>query len=364
MTRMAKQVCTAGVKAEQHNEGRVNVAAKTIHYAPNGWFKTGAGKTEWFKDHKLGPEMVVVPAGEFMMGSPESELGRWDNEGPLHSVNFARPFCVGRHAVTRGQFAAFVAETTYKMEGGAQSLDRHRMEARSELVMAQSRLPSGRRVIRWYASTGTMHSAYARGYRRSQGKPIVCSARLSGNTLPAPERRRRIWWGSSITPAKPTTTAIRAFRLEAKCGSRPCLSATSRLTCGVFTMCMAMSGSGARTFGTKTTMARLRMARLGLMAATPVAVLSVAAPGSSFASSSAPPTGIDIQPIIEARMLASALAGRFPREFSPWNSRQGSYAAQSIGAALGGDLLIDEQVKTMRTKSARANTSPINWFFI
>src|SRR5262245_24236758 len=27
----------------------------------DGWFKPGAGKTEWFKDLDVGPEMVVVP---------------------------------------------------------------------------------------------------------------------------------------------------------------------------------------------------------------------------------------------------------------------------------------------------------------
>jgi formylglycine-generating enzyme required for sulfatase activity len=35
----------------------------------DGWFTPGAGKFEWFKDHELGPEMVVVPDGEFTMGS-------------------------------------------------------------------------------------------------------------------------------------------------------------------------------------------------------------------------------------------------------------------------------------------------------
>ena len=34
-------------------------------------------------------------------------------------MTIARPFAVGRHAVTRGQFAAFVNNTGYKTEGGA-----------------------------------------------------------------------------------------------------------------------------------------------------------------------------------------------------------------------------------------------------
>ncbi len=87
------------------------------------WFKPGGGKTEWFRDHDAGPEMVVVPAGEFMMGSPEDEPEResWGKgtESPQHNVRIVRPFAAGRLAVTRGQFAAFVNNTQHKTEGGA-----------------------------------------------------------------------------------------------------------------------------------------------------------------------------------------------------------------------------------------------------
>ena len=48
-----------------------------------------------FRDCPACPEMVVVPPGEFMMGSPESEAGRRDNEGPVHRVGIERPFAVG-----------------------------------------------------------------------------------------------------------------------------------------------------------------------------------------------------------------------------------------------------------------------------
>ena len=57
------------------------------------------------------PEMVVVPAGSFMMGSPESEAGRRDSEGPVHRVTIAEPFAVGVHEVTRGEWSRFALET-------------------------------------------------------------------------------------------------------------------------------------------------------------------------------------------------------------------------------------------------------------
>jgi formylglycine-generating enzyme required for sulfatase activity len=46
------------------------------------------------------PKMIVVPAGEFMMGSPVNEKGRFINEGPQHSVKIARPFAVSIYDVT------------------------------------------------------------------------------------------------------------------------------------------------------------------------------------------------------------------------------------------------------------------------
>jgi formylglycine-generating enzyme required for sulfatase activity len=46
------------------------------------------------------PEMVVVPAGEFMMGSPATEAGHAPWEGPQHKVTIARPFAVSKFDVT------------------------------------------------------------------------------------------------------------------------------------------------------------------------------------------------------------------------------------------------------------------------
>jgi formylglycine-generating enzyme required for sulfatase activity len=61
---------------------------------------------------------VVVPAGEFMMGSPRGEEGRLNYEDPKHKVTIAKAFAVGRFAVTRGEFAGFVKGTGHKTEGG------------------------------------------------------------------------------------------------------------------------------------------------------------------------------------------------------------------------------------------------------
>ena len=57
------------------------------------------------------PELVVVPAGSYMMGSPPGETGRDDDEGPVHRVRIAEPFAVGAYEVTRGAWRRFVEET-------------------------------------------------------------------------------------------------------------------------------------------------------------------------------------------------------------------------------------------------------------
>ena len=64
-----------------------------------------------FRDCGGCPEMVVVPAGSFEMGSPSSEEGRYDREGPVHRVTMGERFAVGVREVTRGEYRRFVRAT-------------------------------------------------------------------------------------------------------------------------------------------------------------------------------------------------------------------------------------------------------------
>jgi formylglycine-generating enzyme required for sulfatase activity len=56
------------------------------------------------------PEMVVVPAGSFTMGSPSGEEGRRNDESPQHQVTLDRPFAVGKFPVTFDEWNACIAD--------------------------------------------------------------------------------------------------------------------------------------------------------------------------------------------------------------------------------------------------------------
>ena len=70
--------------------------------------KPGSG--EGFKDCPQCPEMVIVPSGSFMMGTPASEPERLSNEEPQHLVTIGKPFAAGKFAVTFAEWDACRAD--------------------------------------------------------------------------------------------------------------------------------------------------------------------------------------------------------------------------------------------------------------
>jgi formylglycine-generating enzyme required for sulfatase activity len=76
--------------------------------------------------NSIGMKMVLIPAGEFQMGSSADEIKSWndwfkqqedlksvniDREGPQHRVRITRPFYFGAHTVTVGQFRKFAVDS-------------------------------------------------------------------------------------------------------------------------------------------------------------------------------------------------------------------------------------------------------------
>lgn len=61
-----------------------------------------------FRNADWAPEMVALPAGRFLMGSPEGEP--LSSEGPQHEVKIGYRFALGRYAVTNGEYRCFRPE--------------------------------------------------------------------------------------------------------------------------------------------------------------------------------------------------------------------------------------------------------------
>ncbi|MDF2793333.1 MAG: chromophore maturation protein PvdO [Pseudomonas orientalis] len=91
-----------------------------------------------FKDCKDCPEMVVLPAGTFTMGTPEDEVGREPDEGPMHEVTFAKPFAMSRFHVTAGEWDSYVRQTGVKIANGDDRPGR-------ECIAGKPRYPQGPR---------------------------------------------------------------------------------------------------------------------------------------------------------------------------------------------------------------------------
>lgn len=75
----------------------------------------------------VAPAIVVIKSGSFMMGSPDNESGRAENEGPQHRVTFAQGFAIGLQEVTVGQFRQFATATGFRtaaeIEGKSRAYD-------------------------------------------------------------------------------------------------------------------------------------------------------------------------------------------------------------------------------------------------
>ncbi|NDY95348.1 formylglycine-generating enzyme family protein [Wenzhouxiangella limi] len=62
---------------------------------------------------RLGPAMVVIPSGQYMMGSPESESGRAAHEGPRHRIVLRQGFALAVTEITVAQFGEFIDSSDY-----------------------------------------------------------------------------------------------------------------------------------------------------------------------------------------------------------------------------------------------------------
>jgi formylglycine-generating enzyme required for sulfatase activity len=183
-------------------QGRIPVLVGDIERSQIQWLLPGAGET--FCDIDGGPEMVVVPPGDFRMGSPEAEPERREYESPEHRVRIAQPFAAGRHAVTRGQFAAFAVAMGLKADGAFKWIDKWTMGEFRYDPKASWRDPGFPQddshpvtCVSWDEA-----SAYASWLAAATGKPYRLLTEAEWEFAARAGTETPFSWGSSITPAQ------------------------------------------------------------------------------------------------------------------------------------------------------------------
>ncbi len=240
-----------------------------------------------FKECANCPEMMVVPAGSFTMGSPASEAERSADEGPQHMVTIARQFAVGRFEVTFDEWDACAAD------GGCIGYKP------SDEGWGRGRRP----VINVSWDNAKLTSL---GCRKRPAIRIGCSRGPNTSMRRAPGHRRPIPGAMPSARTMPTATPVAANGTP----SKPRRSARLPLTGSVSTTWWAMSGNGRRIATTTPTTARRRTARLGSRALTVMTVSCAADPFSSLLPSSARRAATGSPPTTGSDTLVSGSLGR------------------------------------------------------
>ena len=200
--------------------------------------KPGDGFRECASD-AFCPDMIVLPVGEFTMGSSNTEEGRFVNEGPQHKISIARPFAVSKFDVTFDDWDACVAV------GGCPDVDELDVWSRAK---AADQRDLGRGAALCGLARGDDGQALSLAHRGGMG---ICGSRRRDDGLFMGRSNRR---GEG-----------QLHRLRQQVGQARNLAGriVRFQTRSASTIWPAMSGNGCRTAGTTITAARQPTARSG-----------------------------------------------------------------------------------------------------
>jgi formylglycine-generating enzyme required for sulfatase activity len=152
-----------------------------------------AGIGDGFSDLAEGPRMVVIPAGE-------SVMGRADGETVVHRVSIERPFAVCPFAVTRAEFDVFVRDTARDMTGGAHvwSWNDAAWQHAPEGSYRDPGFAQGDDhpvvCVSWHDAV-----AYAEWLSNRTGKPYRLLTEAEWEYAARAGTTTRFWWGDSIS---------------------------------------------------------------------------------------------------------------------------------------------------------------------
>ena len=106
---------------------------------------------EVFRDCAQCPEMVVLPAGKFDMGSPSGEAGRSRDEGPVHPVQVPRVLAVSRYEITFEDWDTCIAD------GGCSHRPDDRSWGRGKRPAINVSWGDAKQYVNWLAAATSKH---------------------------------------------------------------------------------------------------------------------------------------------------------------------------------------------------------------
>ena len=110
--------------------------------------KEGSGV---FRDCPQCPEMVIIPAGTFMMGSLPSEIGYFKDQGPLHEVTIRQAFAAGKYEVTFEEWDAC------KFSGGCRHRPRNERTPRTNYPVDEVNWIQIQEYVSWLSAITGKH---------------------------------------------------------------------------------------------------------------------------------------------------------------------------------------------------------------
>jgi formylglycine-generating enzyme required for sulfatase activity len=151
-----------------------------------------------FRECAACPEMVVMPSGEYMMGSPDEESERTSNEGPQHRIKIPRRFAVGKLKVTRDEYETFVNETSYASGDKCFTLEAGRAEERTGRSFRNPGFEQDGKhpvvCINWDDA-----KAYLAWLSKKTGKLYRLLSESEWEYVARAGTKTPFWWGSSIS---------------------------------------------------------------------------------------------------------------------------------------------------------------------
>lgn len=109
----AEKLTAAHARASTRAQDVETLRARIALARRYGRFRPAQDFREPLSAGGLGPEMRVLPHGEFRMGSGDDEPGHMKSEGPQHTVRFPRGLAMSRAEITVAEFRRFSEATGY-----------------------------------------------------------------------------------------------------------------------------------------------------------------------------------------------------------------------------------------------------------